>query len=267
MKATTILLLFFSIISFHFSCGPNEQEQNTIEKTIAKNEQSAISNKDKKEQAKQATTKKSGPAFGIDISQFQGDEISFLNSKTDELAFVICKATEGITYTDPDFARNWKTIGEKGFIRGAYHFYRSKDDPTKQAEHFIHAINDLKKKNLPPIVDFEGAGIDKSQSVEVVQKGLLQFLVLVEKDLDRVPIIYVDRPIGNKYLNDPVFSKYPLWIADYTKNEKPNLPATWAKEGWTFWQKSSSHLIDAKKNDFDQFNGDFSKLLDFTNGG
>lgn len=37
--------------------------------------------------------------YGIDISKYQGDEVAFLDKQKDSLSFIICKATEGITYT------------------------------------------------------------------------------------------------------------------------------------------------------------------------
>jgi lysozyme len=68
------------------------------------------------------TTTNNFTVCGIDISKFQGNEINQLNKQTDQLTFIICKATEGITYTDPDFKTNWPMIQSKGYVRGAYHF-------------------------------------------------------------------------------------------------------------------------------------------------
>ena len=78
--------------------------------------------------------------YGIDISKYQGDEVDLLNKKKDSLSFIICKATEGITYTDPKFHQNWQLISAKKFIKGAYHFYRCQDDPIKQAAHYLNTI-------------------------------------------------------------------------------------------------------------------------------
>jgi lysozyme len=72
--------------------------------------------------------------YGIDISHHQNNEIDYISKTLDSLSFVICKATEGVTYTDPLFSKNWKTIKARGFIRGAYHFYRSDDDPIAQVQ-------------------------------------------------------------------------------------------------------------------------------------
>lgn len=203
------------------------------------------------------------PAYGIDVSKFQGNEIDFLNQQKSDLTFVICKATEGITYTDPTFANNWKMIAQKGFIRGAYHFYRSKDNPILQAKNFMHAIAELKATDIPPIVDIEGAGIDNDQSIEKVQQSLSAFLEEIENELQRKPVIYTNIPIGNKYLDNEVFSEYALWIALYENLEQPKLPKVWENTGWKFWQKSSTYELKQEKNDFDVFHGDREELVNF----
>lgn len=205
--------------------------------------------------------------YGLDISNYQGDKIDILNKRADDLSFVICKATEGVTYTDPHFRRNWKTIPEMGIIRGAYHTFRSKDDPIQQAENYLNAIDDLGNSDLPPIVDFIGVGIDKSQPVEEVQNSLILFLDRLIQEMDRVPIIYVDKLIGDTYLDGPNFSKYPLWIASYEAEMTPRLPSAWVESKWTFWQKSNNVRIDSQKNDLDCFNGNIEELMDFINRG
>jgi len=201
--------------------------------------------------------------YGIDISKYQGDEIDFISKKTDSLNFVICKATEGITYTDPDFTHNWTTIAEKKFIRGAYHFYRCNDDPIAQAKNYLNAIANLQHTDFPPIIDFEEGGIDKSQSVEQIQATLLIFINEIEKELKRKPIIYTDVNTGNEYLNKPAFSNYPLWIANYNNKKQPDLPTTWENTKWVLWQKSASYKIGSTANDFDIFNGNLTALEAF----
>lgn len=210
-----------------------------------------------------AKGKETAFVYGIDISKYQGDEIDFLNKKTDSLGFVICKATEGITYTDPDFTHNWNMISEKKFIRGAYHFYRSNDDPIAQAKNYINALATLQKTDFPPIIDFEEGGIDKAQSVAEVQATLLQFINAVEKALKRKVIIYTDVNTGNKYLNKANFASYSLWIANYNNAAQPEVPITWQEDNWVLWQKSASYKIGTTLNDFDVYNGNLLDLQQF----
>lgn len=201
--------------------------------------------------------------YGVDISHFENDQIDFINKHKDSLSFIICKATEGITYTDPDFFQNWKMIKKSSLIRGAYHFYRSDDDPLVQAAHFFNTISDIESVDIPPIIDFEGGGIDKSQSVDEIQSALLTFLNEIENKSSRKPIIYTNITIGNEYLNIPAFAVYPLWIADYNGKKKPNLPITWKNKGWLIWQRTSKYGIDNTTDDFDIFNGSQLELKTF----
>jgi len=202
-------------------------------------------------------------SYGLDISKYQGNEIMLLNKKSDSLSFIICKATEGITYTDPKFNENWKLILSEGFIRGAYHFYRSDDNPEDQATNYLNAIIGLQNTDFPPIIDFEEGGIVKNQSVEQIQETLLLFLKKIEDKINRKPIIYTDVNTGNIYLNKPEFSNYPLWIASYTDNKLPIQPNAWKNKKWTLWQKSDNYKIKTIINDFDMFNGNFEELQKF----
>lgn len=209
--------------------------------------------------------KKTDPTIsGIDISHFQGDEIAYLNKKGSQLDFVICKATEGVTYTDPDFKTNWKTIQQQGFVRGAYHFYHCADDPTQQANYFLSTVGTFLKTDLPPIIDFEENSIDKNCNKATIQKNLLQFLTLLEQKTGKKPILYTDINTGNSQINDTVFSNYHLWIADYNPITTPTVPLVWQKKSWTLWQKTQNYSLDSYTNDFDVFNGtseDFANLI------
>jgi lysozyme len=201
---------------------------------------------------------------GIDISHFQDDEIDYLNKKGSQLDFVICKATEGLTYTDPDFTANWKTIQQQGFVRGAYHFYHCADDPTQQANYFLSTVGTFLETDLPPIVDFEENSIDKNCSKATIQKNLLQFLTILEQKTGKKPILYTDTNIGNSEISDPAFSNYYLWIADYNPVTSPTVPSVWKTKSWTLWQKTQNYSLDSYTNDFDVFNGtseDFANLV------
>lgn len=202
-------------------------------------------------------------AYGIDISKGQGNEIDKLNAKTDSLSFIICKATEGVTYTDPTFANNWATIPQKGFIRGAYHFYHTADDPTEQATFFVNTLKGLNKSDIAPVLDFESGGIAPGKTVEQIQEELMVFLQAVEQKSGRKPIIYTNVNIGNQYLNKPEFAAYALWIAYPAEVAEPELPTAWASKGWSLWQKSWKYEIAGYTDDFDRYNGNLAELKQF----
>lgn len=200
---------------------------------------------------------------GIDISKFQGHEINDITTQNTDLSFVICKATGGITYTDPDFSDNWNTIPKQGFIRGAYHFYYTNDAPQPQADNFTTALGDDFPSNaLPPIVDFEETSLKTSDKDQIVT-DLLSFLDILEQKYGRVPIIYTDVNVGNEYLTDAQFAKYPLWIANYTTASSPTMPGAWKGTNWILWQQSDNYKIGDTANDYDLFNGNLAELNAF----
>ena len=166
------------------------------------------------------TTANNFSVYGIDISKFQGNEINQLNKQTDQLTFVICKATEGITYTDCDFKTNWYMIQSKGYIRGAYHFYHCDDDPGKQVSHYLAVVGAFLDIDFPPIVDFEKLSIDPRINKANIQSNFLQFLTLLEQQTGRKPIVYTDNNTANTYLTEPTFANYCLWVADYNTSLK-----------------------------------------------
>jgi lysozyme len=200
--------------------------------------------------------------YGIDISKYQGDEIDFLDKKKDSLVFVICKATEGIDLVDPDFSNNWKMIEEKGFTRGAYHFYHCDDDTLLQAQNFLSVLDSFSKNDLPPIVDFEETGA-AGCAASGIQKNLLAFLRQVEKKSGRIPMVYTDNNTADHYLTDPAFSRYALYIANYTKSGSPLIPGLWKTQSWTIWQKTDSLKLSGSYNDFDMFNGSREDFKNF----
>ena len=201
--------------------------------------------------------------YGIDISVYQGDEIDFLDRKQDTLTFIICKATLGETETDPDFKTNWTLIPQKGFVRGAYHFYECDDDPELQAQHFLSVIGTLSPDDLPPILDFEQAGLAGVTDVQKIQSGLLTFLTEIETATGRTPMIYVSPDFADSYLNIPAFAKYPLYVADYDGLNQPTMPSAWKSSGWNFWQKTDNVTIDGDITDFDELNGNRQALQSF----
>lgn len=199
--------------------------------------------------------------YGIDLSHWNGDALDEIENNSD-LSFVICKATEGSYYIDSQFKKNWSKIKNKGLTRGAYHFFIAEDDPVKQAELFINTLKSLDSTDIAPIIDIEEGSlpIDSKVNKFILQKNLLVLLNEIEEKVQRTPIIYTNLAFGNKFLTRKVFANYPLWIAHYSNDSEPTIPAVWKDKGWRFWQKSSTYDISNKKVDFDVFYGNKEDL-------
>jgi lysozyme len=180
----------------------------------------------------------------------------------DSITFVICKATEGVTYTDPYFNSNWDLIRAGKYILGAYHFYRSDDKPTKQADFFWKVISAKGTTDIAPVVDVEQESLPADEEIDAgdFQADLLTFMENLQEKSKRTPFIYTNHAFANKYLTDNRFSCYPLWIADYSNTHAPTLPKTWQEAGYTLWQKKNNYSVDSHLSDFDVYYGKLSDL-------
>lgn len=201
--------------------------------------------------------------YGIDISHYNGSLVERI-SLHDTLSFVVCKATEGLHYKDAYFDSNWRSLKEKGIIRGAYHFYHIGSSPKQQAKHYLSVVKKWESNDIIPIVDIEGQsfGLTEPRKVdkELLQNELLEFLNYIENVTNVIPMIYVDKNFANTYLTKQEFAKYHLWLAEYTNKQKPVLPKTWANTGLKIWQKSADYHFKSQVDDFDVFFGDFESI-------
>lgn len=196
---------------------------------------------------------------GIDVSHFQGN-VNWPAVKAAGIAFAFAKASDGNTYTDSQFANNWRGMQAAGILRGAYHFYESKDDPQTQAQQFLKILGQLGSNDLPPVVDIESS--TGSFGTQSLANNLQIWLDTVEQSLQRTPIIYTNCAFWNANLVTkltPQFSRYPLWIAQYGVNQ-PKIPNGW--NHWTFWQSSESGNVAGITGavDTDVFTGTMADL-------
>lgn len=192
---------------------------------------------------------------GVDISHYQFD-VDFKKLKQNNVEFVFVKATEGVSFKDDHFKKNWAGLEKHNLIRGAYHFYRPSVLGKRQAEEFIKTVS-LKSGDLPPVLDLEETD---SRSDEIVLKGVKNWLKTIEAHYGVKPIIYVNQNYYHKYIKGNL-DDYPLWIAAYRWN-KPDIP----EKDWLFWQYSDKGWRRGVKGrvDLNVFNGrrkDLEKLL------
>jgi len=195
---------------------------------------------------------------GIDVSNHQGT-VDWNAVRQAGKIFAFMKATDGITYTDPEFATNWSGARAANLLRGAYHFYETNDDPTAQAQNFLSAVQ-LEPGDLPPVVDIERT--KSGESASQIVKDLQTWLDVVEQATGLVPIIYTSNGYWNS-LGTSAFGRYPVWIAEYGV-DSPTVPAGWTS--WTFWQSSESGTVSGISGsvDLDVFQGTLADLAALT---
>ncbi|MBK4731387.1 peptidoglycan-binding protein [Oxynema sp. CENA135] len=174
-------------------------------------------------------------ARGIDVSDWQ-DPVNWYSVAQSGMAFAFTKATEGATFVADTFRSNWNAIQSVGLARGAYHFYRAKQDPGAQADLFLSTVP-LGPDDLPPVLDIEATdGVSASRILD----GIGYWLDVVERETKRRPIIYTYPSFWERIGNPKSFSDYPLWIAHYG-TQNPWVPGGW--DGWTLWQYTDTGTV------------------------
>jgi len=197
---------------------------------------------------------------GIDVSHYQA-EVNW--PEVSGIAFAYLKASEGTQFTDPCFAANWVGAGAQGILRGAYHFFRPRQDPVAQARHFLQVQGVVGAGDLPPVVDLEPTSApDEWQALPMRERveRVQQWLTAVEQASGRRPVIYVAPVFWRDVLGAPAsFGAYPLWHAEYGV-ERPHVPTAWPT--WTFWQFSQAGTVPGVTGrvDRNRFQGGSSDL-------
>ncbi|MEW8692198.1 MAG: GH25 family lysozyme [Candidatus Thiodiazotropha endolucinida] len=218
--------------------------------------------------------------YGIDISHHNG-EIEWDNLPDNSVIFSVAKATEGVGFYDSQFKKNWAELKKHvdasiltrkpRFFRGAYHFF-TPSDPLTQAKSFIEQVGDLNPGDLPPTLDLEWTSFNsdrwKKYSGEEIARRALIWLDTIEKHYNRKPIIYTNAAWwSDRGIESAELSKYPLWIANYSKKSiEAGSPHTLPSQfsDWYLWQFTDrGFFLDAPNKSFDvnRFNGSLDQLL------
>lgn len=196
---------------------------------------------------------------GIDISHYQGminwDQVKKIDDKP--ISFVFIRATQGDDGKDKYFKYNWKKAKEKGFLRGAYHYYRPNENSSKQADRFIKRVK-LEKGDLPPVLDIEK--FSRIQSNQSLRNGLKNWLDKVEAHYGIKPIIYSGASHYKDLLSHEMFKDYVFWIANYNRVERPLK----TDKVWDFWQFSDKGKVNGIEGntDLNVFKGDKNALIE-----
>lgn len=220
---------------------------------------------------------------GIDVSHWQDDKstaqkMDFQKAVDQGTKFVFIKVSERGSI-DRDFEYNWKTAKEAGLLRGGYHFLRWDLSGIIQARIFCDIMKD-DPGELPPVADYEAPKLIRPGREPLYPSNALleQFLLGTEDRDGRIPILYTSpgywKITGkNKHTGriDDKWRRYPLWVAHYTKAEKPMAIEPWG-EDWTFWQYTATgdglaHGAESKGLDINWFNGDLMELMAFAGQG
>jgi GH25 family lysozyme M1 (1,4-beta-N-acetylmuramidase) len=202
---------------------------------------------------------------GVDLSHYQGS-VSWSKVRSDGISFAFMKATEGSTYADPTLQRNWQGAEQVGIYRSAYHFARpSTGTAAAQARFFVAKAGRFADPgDLPPVLDLEASG---GLGPAALRSWVSTWLTTVERLTGRTPILYFSPSFWTDHMgNSTAFTRYPLWIANYTTGA-PRVPGGWPT--WTFWQRTSSGRVSGISGsvDMNRFNGTTAALARLANVG
>ena len=188
----------------------------------------------------------------IDLSHFN-TVTSFSEVKTDGVAGVIHKATQGTDWTDPTYALRKQQAEAAGLWWGAYHFGTNADG-VAQAQYFLSKVDPGPNDLLA--LDFE----ENTESQMTIAQAE-QFVTEIFDQTGRYPGFYSDELAG-KLLGGTVSSILAncwFWRAQYDESP-PLVPPTWST--WTMWQYTSTGLVSGISSgcDRDTFNGSMDDL-------
>lgn len=181
--------------------------------------------------------------YGLDISRWQS--VGTGDSAKD---FVICKATEGSGYVDPNCDKHYQRAKSKGKLLGVYHFARPDlnkgvDGAKREAQYFYNNCKGYIKQAIL-VLDWEQPGTTGQTSWAKAWLDEVYRLTGVR------PLIYMSASVVNGNNWSSISGNYGLWIAGYPNAynvKNPPTPTTGAmpyKIGswkfWAIWQYSSS---------------------------
>ncbi|HLO48835.1 MAG TPA: GH25 family lysozyme, partial [Kamptonema sp.] len=180
---------------------------------------------------------------GIDVSSYQSN-VNWQTVANSGIVFGFIKATEGATFVDDTFARNWAAMKAAGIQRGAYHFFRPATNVQGQIDLYLKTVK-MEAGDLPAVLDVESTG---GLSATEICNRMAIWLEAVEKATNIRPIIYTYPGFWDN-LGTKRFSDYPLWIAHYTSAQEPWVPGGWSS--WTFWQYTDSGSVPGVSGNVD----------------
>ena len=190
-------------------------------------------------------------ALGVWTNVQKGFDASHWNSIswgdiTVDYSFCNLKATEGATYTDPDFHDSVKKAIGVGLSVGAYHFTKFENSPFLEAANFLDQVSEYTSMSRLYL------DLEYRQSVlnaEAIHNWTMNFLNTVRGVLPLAKVgIYTSRnymtEIGLQSLSG--FEDFSLWAASWGKQ-----PYVYPWSVWDVWQYTANGDVPWAQGDLD----------------
>ncbi len=210
--------------------------------------------------------------LGLDTSRWEDNPstaqtIDWNTAKAAGVKFLIMKATEGISYTDPVYSLHSQAT--KGmFLRGSYHFWRVGLPAKAQAAYYFKQAGKLE---LPPILDVED-WYHEFPTGKTLENKVLEMLREIDYLFGRPCMLYTSPNIIKNYLalqptSDLLNRK--LWIANYGVSVP--IIAPWKRYAiWQFSEKGDAKkygINEALNVDENWYNGTEEEMVAELGGG
>lgn len=187
---------------------------------------------------------------GIDVSHHNPNP-DFNQAKAAGVSFVYIKATEGVSFRDPQCQPNALNAMRAGLHIGFYHFARPGiDQPEDEAKNFVEAIS-IFKYDLIPVLDLEVN--QKDLSGEELHQWARKFIDAVKSKTGHNVMLYTDLYFWNQYPELQKLNDVPLWVAAY----RQTAPAV----SWTVWQYTDKESIPGVGTCDANYIADLTKIL------
>lgn len=147
---------------------------------------------------------------GFDVSNLQGGR-PWPSGKQ----FVMIKASEGTSFTDPYFGANFAVAWAEGMVRGAYHFARpSANSGHDEAAFFLRAVGAVGGLREGDLLALDLEDMDVAPDADLLAYAM-DFLTTCERALGFKPFLYTGHWYAAPHnLEDhPELAAYPLWEA------------------------------------------------------
>jgi GH25 family lysozyme M1 (1,4-beta-N-acetylmuramidase) len=212
------------------------------------------------------------------VSRYQGSgntngatNVVWTSVRNDGIFFTFIRSSEGVGYTDPDFAYNITHAKAAGLVAGSYHFARWDLNPglagaDAEADYCWSVIKNYityDGMTLAPVLDVEWT---TSTNVSAWVNEWCNRLIndAAGDGIILRPSIYSNTTFAGKYLDNSV-TQWTLWMATGGQgtNAQAIAPTTPPWSNWSFFQYSSSIPVTGVSGaiDRDVFHGTSDVLL------
>lgn len=217
--------------------------------------------------------------LGVDVAVHQGPSLDWKTIEFAGVRFAILKATQGASYKDPTFEKNYEGATAAGLDVGAYHWLSPSEDPASQAKNLLSCI--AGKKLLHRVAcDFEDAGFKALGKKEATLRAET-FIKAVQDATGALVECYTGKWFMMECAEDSAFlADCPLWHAEYPSTKRggatkadyeaavaalppggPHIASVWESRGrsavkWQFDGDNGLLLPQKVDSDFNLFLGD-----------